>query len=461
MTQHLYGDKPFSSSDELQSISSIRINDIRIEEINKSMEGETIRLIARASRVVKKGKLCFVRLRRNSHSIQACFLAKNDQEREMVKYIGGIPHESIVEVVGIIVMRKSKSNETVSELELEMKEIYCLSRAQKLDYELDELEDMRQSRSLHTKRYVSLRHSFMHHIFKLQSLIGRKFCEYMYSKDFTEIHTPHIVKNQSDNNISSFTFDYFGNSVELTTSSHLHQQLAIHGGLDRVFEISCAFEKHHGCTHVHLNEKTTLNFGMTIASHYHEVISVVKELLNYIIDEISEYEGLEVIAKHNSRGLEKLKKTEILELTFKEADALLIANCSENEFGGFMALREVASYFKDYTDILIIQNSAHEEVGCFEMPSSTGKGFNNFIILIRGIVVGRGCQYIHDEELLKHQVRCHAPDLVSALKYGAQPCGGCSIDLELFLMQFLQLSNVRFTSLFPRAPTIYENEQLL
>jgi len=83
---------------------------------------------------------------------------------------------------------------------------------------------------------------------------------------------------------------------------------------------------------------------------------------------------------------------------------------------------------------------------------------NSYDIFIRGEEVTSGAQRIHDSELLLQRAKALDVDLgplddyVKSFKYGAHPHAGGGIGLERVVMLFLNLDNIRKTSMFPRDP---------
>ncbi|KAL3928632.1 MAG: hypothetical protein SGPRY_002306 [Prymnesium sp.] len=86
------------------------------------------------------------------------------------------------------------------------------------------------------------------------------------------------------------------------------------------------------------------------------------------------------------------------------------------------------------------------------------KWSNSYDVFIRGEEVTSGAQRIHDSEmLLANGARLGVDlkpieDYVNSFKYGAHPHAGGGIGLERVVMLFLQLDNIRKTSMFPRDP---------
>ena len=93
------------------------------------------------------------------------------------------------------------------------------------------------------------------------------------------------------------------------------------------------------------------------------------------------------------------------------------------------------------------------------MPDPANPEYSNsFDIFIRGEEIISGAQRIHDPDLLaKRAVECGIEvdtiqSYIDAFKYGALPHGGCGVGLERVVMLFLNLGNIRKTSMFPRDP---------
>ncbi|KAJ1610289.1 hypothetical protein OIY81_2094 [Cryptosporidium canis] len=86
------------------------------------------------------------------------------------------------------------------------------------------------------------------------------------------------------------------------------------------------------------------------------------------------------------------------------------------------------------------------------------KWSNSFDFFMRGEEILSGAQRVHDYDLLVRRCQeCGVPehslrDYLSSFKLGAPPHGGCGIGLERVVMLFLNLGNIRKSSMFPRDP---------
>jgi aspartyl/asparaginyl-tRNA synthetase len=77
---------------------------------------------------------------------------------------------------------------------------------------------------------------------------------------------------------------------------------------------------------------------------------------------------------------------------------------------------------------------------------------------MRGEEILSGAQRIHDYEVLKESLRSKGidsntlKDYLNAFSYGCAPHGGGGIGLERVVMLYLDLKNIRRSTLFPRDP---------
>lgn len=95
----------------------------------------------------------------------------------------------------------------------------------------------------------------------------------------------------------------------------------------------------------------------------------------------------------------------------------------------------------------------------YTMPDPNREGYSNsYDFFIRGEEIISGAQRIHDPDYLAERAKEHGIELstiqsyIDAFKYGAPPHAGCGIGLERVVMLYLDLGNIRKTSLFPRDP---------
>lgn len=125
-------------------------------------------------------------------------------------------------------------------------------------------------------------------IFRIQSMVGMLFREFLYKNGFVEIHTPKLIGTASEGGANVFEVKYFNTKAYLAQSPQLYKQMAVQGDLMRVFEIGPVFRAENSQTHRHLTEFVGLDLEMEIKSHYNEVLDLLNDLFVYIFDGIAE-----------------------------------------------------------------------------------------------------------------------------------------------------------------------------
>tara|TARA_B100001142_G_C14225875_1_gene613439 strand:- start:75 stop:1064 length:990 start_codon:yes stop_codon:yes gene_type:complete len=315
-------------------------------------------------------------------------------------------------------------------------------------------------------RVIDLRTPANQAIFRVQSAVCELFREALRRKDFVEIHTPKLIGGASEGGASVFKLDYMGQPACLAQSPQLYKQMAIEADMDRVFEIGPVFRAENSNTHRHLCEFTGLDMEMTIKEHYSEVLDVLNDLFLHMFDGLNERfkHELEVVnAQHPFEPLKYLNPT--LRLTFPEGIKMLQDHGVEgvDPLGDLSTEQErvLGQLVKEKydTDFYILHKYPLNARPFYTMPCPhDGDYTNSFDIFIRGEEIISGAQRIHDVELLsKRAVECGIEietiqAYIDAFKYGALPHGGCGVGLERVVMLFLNLGNVRKTSMFPRDP---------
>lgn len=308
-----------------------------------------MRGFVQTSRLVGKG--AFVLLRSQLFSVQGvCFESKNISNA-MVKYIAGLPSESVVDVTGIVsVPDQPIDSATQKMVEISITKFHCISKTEaSMPFQMEdacrpdcgketdvgaytgeekESEDglVRVGQEVRLdNRWLDLRTPANQSIFRIESMIGHLFRENLMSKGFTEIHTPKIIGGASEGGSEVFTLDYFGQEACLAMSPQLHKQMtAACSGFERVFETGPVFRAENSNTRRHLCEFTGFDLEMAINEHYDEVLAVFSDLFIAIFDGINERcksELERVREQHPFEDLKYLKPT--LKITYAEGCKLL------------------------------------------------------------------------------------------------------------------------------------------
>ncbi|XP_052872142.1 aspartate--tRNA ligase, cytoplasmic [Anopheles cruzii] len=426
-----------------------------------------------------KGKQCFLVLRQQSSTVQ-CLLAVNDTvSKQMVKFSGSIPRESIVDLKArVIPVEQRIESCTEQTLELHGLELFLLSAAKaQLPLQIedasrpeksDDPEALKIRVNQDTRldnRVLDLRTPANQAIFRLEAGVCKLFRDVLTAKGFTEIHTPKIISAASEGGANVFTVSYFKDSAYLAQSPQLYKQMAIAADFDKVFTVGAVFRAEDSNTHRHLTEFVGLDLEMAFKYHYHEVLDTIGNTFTEMFKGLRDNYAKEIAAVGQQYNVEPFKFLEPpLKLEFAQAVAMLreagvqmedeedLSTPSEKLLGRLVKA-------KYDTDFYMLDKFPLAVRPFYTMPDPTNAKYSNsYDMFMRGEEILSGAQRIHDPDYLIERAKLHAIDLskiaayIDAFRYGCPPHAGGGIGMERVVMLYLGLDNIRKTSMFPRDP---------
>ncbi|RUS31986.1 hypothetical protein BC938DRAFT_476578 [Jimgerdemannia flammicorona] len=497
-----YGKLPMNQSQQRTGLKRERITDI-----NASRTSEIVLVRARVHNSRPTGaKMCFFVFRQGVATIQGLVQADpNNISKNMIKFAVDIPLESIVLVEAVVAKPVDDVKScTVSDAELSIQKIHVISEAlgrlpfsledaSRPEAEFGKVEDAQFSRvNLDTRlnnRVVDLRVGYSiwripvlisqihlchhilsqtnanHAIFKIQSGVCQLFREYLIGKDFMEIHSPKIIGAASEGGANVFRVRYFKGEAYLAQSPQFYKQMSVAADFDRVFEIGSVFRAEDSNTHRHMTEFIGLDMEMAFEEHYYEVLDVLDELFVSIFTGLKQRFSKEIEAVRRQYPFEEfefLPKT--LRLQYAEGIKMLReAGVEIGDYDDFNTEQErrLGRLVKEkyHTDFYMLDKFPLSVRPFYTMPDPTNPNYSNsYDFFMRGEEVLSGAQRVHDPAFLEERARAHGIDLatiqpyIDSFKHAAPPHAGGGIGLERVIMLYLNLGNIRKTSLFPRDP---------
>ena len=379
-----YGISPFlQSQGEPSHRFQVKFN--KISEINKDLDGQSVKLRARLQNSRIKGKSGFLVLREGCYTIQACLFVEDGKvSKQMVDFVHSIRLESLVDVTALVkTVPKPVEGCTQKDVELAIDTIFVTVSAPKVlpfqmadalrkvdpqmeedDYlqkkqteekkeeeekkEGDDKDDKKKKKKekkekkddkkekleivvkMNTRldnRVFDLRVPTTQAIFKLQAGVAHLFREYLDSKNFIEIHSPKLIGGASEGGSNVFKFKYFNQDACLAQSPQLYKQRCIIADFKRVYEIGPVFRAENSFTSRHLCEFTGLDIEMEIKDHYFEVLDILGELFYYIFNGLKERYSKELEVINDQYPFEPLILTpNVLKLPWTEGIKMLTDN---------------------------------------------------------------------------------------------------------------------------------------
>jgi aspartyl-tRNA synthetase len=482
-----------------------------VHELTEELDGKTVRVRARLHNSRIKGKIGFLVLRENFYTVQALMDVGPEISPGMMKYAKSIPKESLIEVVGIVKDPKKDIKGCSQKVELGIQEIRTVSRCvpvlpfqmddamrRAVDQDVEEGEEQTQEKKAQKKkqkkkeakkesegeaaeeekqeihvlqdtrlnnRVLDLRVPANQALMKLQSGVGKYFRDFLYNKDFVEIHSPKIIPGVSEGGTQVFKLQYFGREACLAQSPQLYKQMGVCGDLTRVFEIAPAFRAENSNTKRHLCEFTMLDMEMAFKNHYFEVVDLLGEMFNYIFENLAknfkkelavvndQYPSEPFVWRKPALKLDFLEGVKLLEEAgIKQSPSEDLSSESEK------ALGEIVRKKYD-TDFYILYRYPKNARPFYTMRDPKDPNYtNSYDFFMRGEEVTSGAQRIHDTKMLAESATAAGipldtlKDYLDAFKYGPPPHAGCGIGLERIVKLFCGIKNIRKCIMFTRDP---------
>ena len=421
------------------------------ELLEQAEAGAKVKVNGAVHTIRDMGTVAFVILRKREGLLQ-CVYEEGSADFELKD----IKEAATVEVEGVL----EENEKAPNGIEIRMESVKILSEPE------DEMMPLAISKwklntSLEAKlnyRSISLRNIRERAKFRIQEGLTRAFRDFLYSQEFTEIHTPKIGARGAEGGANLFKFSYFHKPAVLAQSPQFYKQMMV-GVFDRVFETGPVFraEKHN--TKRHLNEYTSLDFEMGYIDSFEEIMAMETGFLQYAV---------ELLRKDYAKELQILKiqlpkVDKIPAVRFDKAKELVAEKYNRKIRNPYDLEPEeealIGRYFKEEydADFVFVTHYPSKKRPFYAMDDPNDEKFTlSFDLLFHGLEVTTGGQRIHDYDQLKAKIAARGMEeegmeqYLDPFKHGMPPHGGLGIGLERLTMQLLGEENVREACLFPR-----------
>ncbi len=312
-------------------------------------------------------------------------------------------------------------------------------------------------------RFLDIRRPSQHLVFDVQTTVERAMRELAAEEGFTELHTPKLMGTASESGAEVFEVGYFGRTAYLAQSPQFYKQMAIAGGIDRVFEIGPVFRAEPSFTSRHATEFTGVDVEIAWIDGVEDVMAFEERMLHRVLTAVAERHG-EAIAEHFGTRV-VVPELPFPRITMADAQARLRATGWDREG------------VKDDLDpegeralcALIAEETGHEFVFVTRFPAAVRPFYHlrpeddptvteSFDLLWKGVEITTGAQREHRHERLVAQAREKGMDTgplsgyLDCFRYGTPPHGGLGLGLGRLLMLALGLPSIREATFLFRGP---------
>jgi nondiscriminating aspartyl-tRNA synthetase len=407
--------------------------------------GEQIRVCGWVHRIRELGKISFILLRDRSGTAQLVLEGQVD-----------FPVESVLSVTGLV----EANQKAPGGYELRAREIEVVARAEPdLPVPVNQEPEKLSLEAVLDNRMISLRNPKILAIFRVQSGILKHFAATLRAEGFTEIKSSKLIGTGTEGGTGLFAVSYFDSKVFLAQSPQFYKQAMVSAGLERVFEIGCAYraEKHE--TPRHLNEYVSLDVETAWIESEEELMELEVRLLQGIFAGLAAENAAELAlwgaTLPSSEQLQRIPR-----VMHEEARQIIAARSgaqtSEINPEGERVLCEWAAQ-EHGVEAVFVHRWPRKKRPFYTYPAPPeGRLSMSFDLLFRGLEVTTGSRRISDYAMLLESIERFGldaeslSDYLQIFRYGCPPHGGFAIGLERLTQKVLGLANVKEASLFPR-----------
>lgn len=399
----------------------------------------------------------FIVLKDKTGKVQVTIEKENNDE--LVKIVSNLTVESTVKIHGKLLENpKVKLNG----MELIPTSIEVSSRnVEELPFNYKDLENVNLDTRL-DYRFIDLRNEKNMMIFKVESTLVKYMREYLYNKDFMEVHTPKLIGAASESGSEVFEVKYFSGSAYLAQSPQFYKQMAMASGFEKIFEIAPCFRAENSNTNRHATEFTSFDIEFSYINSFEDVMSLEAEMITYGITKLKEEMGEEI---NKIFGIDIVVPT----LPFPKMTLKDVYSELENRYGYKLdnsekndltteAEKLVLKLAKDKFnhEFMFITDYPAEKRAFYHMRDENGI-LQGYDLIWKGVEITTGAQREHRyEEIVKNaREKGLGKDVefyLNFFKHGCPPHGGFAIGIDRLIMLLLNIPSIKESEFLFRGP---------
>lgn len=310
-------------------------------------------------------------------------------------------------------------------------------------------------------RWLDLRTDKNQIMFKVLTLFVNACREFLIEKDFIEIHSPKLIATASESGSEVFEVKYFDTKAYLAQSPQFYKQMAIAGGLGRIFECGPVFRAEKSHSRKHATEFTGFDLEFSNIDSYEDVMVMEEEMLRFALKRVNEkygkqirdFFGVDVIVPRLPFPRMKLKDV------YNELKKRYNYTCPEEEQDdltteGEKLLKNLAKDKFNHEFIFVTDFGPRKRAFYHLRKNGIPQGYD---LIWKGVEITTGSQREHRYEILKKQAEEKGLEVdvefyLQFFKYGCPPHGGFGIGVDRIIMNLLELANLKEAMFIFRGP---------
>ena len=402
--------------------------------------GEEIVFSGFVDTIRDKKWVMFVILRDSTGKVQMTIEKSEESNTKLLEIMNSISVESTIKVTGKLV-----SNEAVKlgGMELIPSDIEVTSVAENIPFDFNNLDNVMIDTRM-DYRWIDLRNEKNMLARQVESAMIQGMREYLYSNEFTEIHTPKLIGTASESGSSVFEVKYFDRKAYLAQSPQFYKQMAMAAGMSKIFEVAPCFRAENSNTNRHATEFTSFDLELSDIDSYEDVMDCEEDLLIAGLTKVKEKYGekiKELFGKEVIIPTKPFPRMRLQDL-YNELHDRYGFNIPEHDIGDMNAEAEGLTYKlaqeKFGSEFMFVVDYAATKRPFYHMRDENGK-LQGYDLIWRGTEITSGAQREHRyDELVKNANEKGLGEDVKFylqfFKYGCPPHGGFAVGVDRHTM---------------------------
>lgn len=310
-------------------------------------------------------------------------------------------------------------------------------------------------------RWLDLRQEKNLLLFKVQTLFTSAMREFLVKRGFIEIHSPKLIGTASESGSEVFEVGYFDTKAYLAQSPQFYKQMAICGGLGKVFECGPVFRAEKSHSRKHATEFTGFDLEFSGIESYEDVMKVEEKLLEYALRAVKKEYGEDILRVFGvdvvvpSLPFPRIKLHDL----YDELEKMYGYTLPESEKDDLST--EAEKLCEKYTkekyghEFIFVTDYGTRKRAFYHMrKDGIPQGYD---LIWKGVEITTGAQREHRYDILKAQAKEKGLDkdvqfYLEFFKYGCPPHGGFGLGLDRITMNLLNLPSIKEAMFVFRGP---------
>ena len=310
-------------------------------------------------------------------------------------------------------------------------------------------------------RWIDLRTDKNALLFKVQTAFVNAMREFLVDNDFVEIHSPKLIGAASESGSEVFEVKYFDTKAYLAQSPQFYKQMAMAGGMGRIFECGPVFRAEKSHSRKHATEFTGFDLEFSNIESFEDVMVMEEELLTYALKKVSEKYGeqikdvfgVEVVVP--TLPFPRMKLADI----YKELEIRYNYTCPAEEQDDLTTEAEklclqLSKDMFNHEFLFVTDFGARKRAFYHMRKDGIPQGYD---LIWKGVEITTGAQREHRYEILKAQAAEKGLEkdvefYLQFFKYGCPPHGGFGLGVDRITMNLLELANIKESMFLFRGP---------